>query len=95
MPSEVRCGGCRHWFPSDQYGCERCGWERPAWNRHLHVANLNGHLFKQAEAAEADERSFRQSVAEEYRMCKRYGVEPGRVPSRKQVMSELSAPAAV
>lgn len=93
MASEVRCNGCRHWFSAGLWDCPRCGKERAGWNRALHVAMLNGHLYKQAEASEKEEKAYRRSLAEEHRMFKRYGLEPPGTPTREEIKRDLAVAA--
>lgn len=96
MAREVRCNGCRTWYRADSPDCPGCGQERPHYNRSLHVASLNSALYQQAEASLNEEKSYRRSVAEEIRQCRRYGIEPGTVPSKEVLSRELAsaAPAA-
>lgn len=54
------------------------------------MAGLNSALYAQAEASLSEERNYRRSVAEEIRQCKRYGIEPGTVPSKETVHRELA-----
>ena len=68
--------GCGEWLPAQAGGCEACGWERPGWNRALHVAALNRNLYDAAEKTLGEDARYKQSVAEEVRMAKRYGIEP-------------------
>ena len=56
--------------------CAVCGWERPGWNRALHVAALNRNLYDAAEQTLGEDARYKQALAEEVRMAKQYGIEP-------------------
>lgn len=67
--------GCRSWFPT-QDACPACGWERPAPNRALHVAALNGNLNAQVEMGHREESAYQRSLHEEDRIRRRHGLGP-------------------
>ena len=73
--SEIRCMGCGQWFSSRDSACE-CGWERPAYNAGLVSARWASGLYAQASRALSEDARYKQSLAEEVRMAKRYGIEP-------------------
>lgn len=47
------CPECREWFEGKLRACPECGWERPAFNKHLRTAELNDNLYRQIEHARA------------------------------------------
>lgn len=89
MAREVRCNGCRAWFPADLGFCTGCGQERPAGNRGLRVAALNSNLWSQAEMGERERRRYRQSLHEEAAMCRRHGIAPGGYPTKQELARDL------
>lgn len=74
--SEIRCNGCRQWFPAEQGGCDACGWERPAGNKTLRVAALNAPLYEQAQRLHDGDRAYERGLHEEHRMARQLGIEP-------------------
>ena len=51
---EVRCNGCREWFPNDLRACPGCHRERPGFNKRMRTAILDNHMLEQAAAAHAN-----------------------------------------
>jgi hypothetical protein len=45
--TQVSCRGCRIWFDGKSGVCPECGWHRPAFNKWLRTAKLNGQLVNQ------------------------------------------------
>ena len=68
--------GCTAWYSVEFPDCPVCGLERPAYNPHLHTAKLNDHLYGMASAAMSEEQRYQESLAEEVRMAKRFGIKP-------------------
>jgi hypothetical protein len=50
--AEVRCNGCRAWFPNDLRECPECHHPRPGFNKRLRTAILDNHLLSQARDAD-------------------------------------------
>lgn len=48
---QIRCNGCRAWFPADNAACPDCEHVRPGFNVGIRAAQLNSALH--AQAAEA------------------------------------------
>lgn len=48
---EVRCNGCRTWFPARLLICPDCETARPGFNKHIRGAQLDRHLHSYAHTA--------------------------------------------
>jgi len=42
--SQIRCNGCREWFPAVTPECPECGHARPGFSKPLATGKLNSHL---------------------------------------------------
>lgn len=51
---QVRCNGCHEWFDAKNHECPECGHVRPAYNKWLRTAQLNGHLNDQLRSADRE-----------------------------------------
>lgn len=73
-----RCPGCRSWYMLyEHWDCPECGEPGPTFSKTMYKARLDGHLFRQAEAAERQDRKEKAAFRE---MERRGGYDIGALP---------------
>lgn len=80
----IRCYGCRAMFNKEHAACPDCGTARRGVNGYLRTAQLNSHLYAQAESADNE----RKTLAA---MRRGYEPDPPKWAKQraKQIVSEL------
>ena len=52
--SQIRCNGCREWFPKVHSECPECGHPRPGFCKALAMGKVNSHLYDMARSADRE-----------------------------------------
>ncbi len=52
--SQIRCNGCREWFPKTTPECPGCGHPRPGFSKPLATGKLNSHLNDMLRSADRE-----------------------------------------
>lgn len=62
---ERRCPGCRSWYALyEHWDCPNCGEPGPVYSPVMYKAKLDGHLFRQAEACERQDKMEKAAFQE-------------------------------